>query len=260
MIRVTFVPPTTAKWKKWVSDAQREHDALDRLFRRRRKISFKESLYRRLRDDIFAPFYGKCAYCETLIAPSAKEAVEHFRPKSEIKDEHGNLVRSTGYYWIAYHWENLLPTCAKCNGANAKGTRFPVTRRHATSPRSDLKREGALLLHPYFDQPEKHLELEPLLGQLQPKTRRGRVTIRILGLNRKPLREDREQFYSNVRFTLWGFKKGVPKNSREGKSERAKLARIMTGQERYAFAARSAIRQFPGYKKLLKSLGLPTNV
>lgn len=46
----------------------------------------------------------KCAYCETdLSSPSIYMEVEHFYPKKPYKD-------------LVVIWENLLPSCKRCNG------------------------------------------------------------------------------------------------------------------------------------------------
>ena len=45
---------------------------------------------------------NKCAYCETPTRVVAYGDVEHFRPKSV-------------YWWLAYSYENYLPSCTACN-------------------------------------------------------------------------------------------------------------------------------------------------
>jgi hypothetical protein len=73
------------------------------------------------------PFYKKCAYCETSIERFYSDA-EHHRPKRRvrIKDQNGILVpvccevgvgppglqmKHPGYFWLAYDWKNLIPSC-----------------------------------------------------------------------------------------------------------------------------------------------------
>ncbi|OYW78072.1 MAG: hypothetical protein B7Z37_00965 [Verrucomicrobia bacterium 12-59-8] len=147
-------------------------------------------------------FHGKCAYCETREARSPYHA-EHFRPKGRVRfqavgialkrrlqgartqDEDGLEMDHPGYFWLAYHWQNLLPSCNNCNSARGKNDQFPVggkyvavTRlnpaeitalRHNQTPsptRADVYylhpedldlREQHVLLHPYIDDPEQHL-------------------------------------------------------------------------------------------------------
>ena len=56
-------------------------------------------------------FHDKCAYCEGKSIGQADWDVEHFRPKGSVaeRDDH------PGYYWLAYEWENLYPSCKHCN-------------------------------------------------------------------------------------------------------------------------------------------------
>ena len=146
-------------------------------------------------------FHGKCAYCETRISGFPGDT-EHFRPKGrvrdlnpvlndgslqivKIQDDNGDEIEHPGYFWLAYHWKNLLPSCEYCNTAGGKGDVFPTERGHIGVKRltadeikdllepmtqsakapdvyylqpGDLDRiEGRLLLHPYNDNPEEHI-------------------------------------------------------------------------------------------------------
>ncbi len=55
----------------------------------------------------------------------------------------------------------------------------------------DLAQEQPLLLHPYFDDPSDHLELDEQIGVLRGKTLKGTRTIRVCDLNRTALVEAR---------------------------------------------------------------------
>jgi len=55
-----------------------------------------------------AIYFNKCVYCEKDISDEDKH-IEHYRPKSR-------------YYWLAYSWDNLLLSCARCN--KSKGDDF----------------------------------------------------------------------------------------------------------------------------------------
>jgi hypothetical protein len=35
--------------------------------------------------------------------------------KAKAKAKGGKSVEHPGYFWLAYHWKNLLPSCAFCN-------------------------------------------------------------------------------------------------------------------------------------------------
>jgi hypothetical protein len=140
-----------------------------------------------VRHALEALFHGKCAYCEARYEIGAPVDIEHFRPKGEVADLPGH----PGYWWLAGHWENLLPSCIDCNrrryqptpevlsslsavldrqriqGFRAiltgKNSCFPIkgTRMDAEPAGTDLAAaliaEDAYLLDPCVDDPAQHL-------------------------------------------------------------------------------------------------------
>jgi len=62
---------------------------------------------------LVAMFYGKCAYCESLITTVTYGQIEHFYPKSS-------------YINRTFSWHNLLLSCDICNDIGHKGTNFPI--------------------------------------------------------------------------------------------------------------------------------------
>jgi len=151
-------------------------------------------------------FGGKCAYCETFYDSNQPTAVEHFRPKGEVTI--GGKRVPPGYWWLASIWENLLPSCTDCNSPRrqdfpaglpataGKANAFPLpTEKRRARRQGDEKRERPLLLHPYFDHPEQHLEFVWGTdtiddGQIRPRrdgareSARGRTTIEVCALQR----------------------------------------------------------------------------
>lgn len=85
-----------------------------------------------------ALFKGKCAYCEKLIEKGIAE-VEHYRPKGAVEG-----CDHPGYWWLAFKWSNLLPTCPGCNKAmkhhvvTADMTVAEVEQMQALEPRTLL--------------------------------------------------------------------------------------------------------------------------
>lgn len=69
----------------------------------------------KIKDALVTMFHGKCAYCESPIRVVAYGHIEHFYPK-------GN----PNYTDKTFEWNNLLLSCAVCNNAGHKGTRFPL--------------------------------------------------------------------------------------------------------------------------------------
>ncbi len=221
MIQPKFQEPTSEKWKKWRARAEKATQKLIADAARGAKIAISETLYKHCKDELSALFHGKCAYCEDRINETSQFVqVEHFRPKLGVyeaddtvvarKAADGSLINHPGYFWLAYDWQNLLPSCGLCNkqpgkdDPSGKGNRFPLKpgSRRAFGPGDDLKAEEPLLLHPVFDDPVIHLTYDPKTGILGGNTDRGVETIRILGLNRDGLRDERKQAYRNALMNL----------------------------------------------------------
>lgn len=96
--------------------------------------------------------YGKCAYCEcSLETESNYMEVEHFEDKKNNPDK-------------VVEWENLLPSCKKCN--SSKGTHDVVA-----DP----------IVNPYSDDPRDHLALR--LYRLRGISDIGVSTIQVANLN-----------------------------------------------------------------------------
>jgi uncharacterized protein (TIGR02646 family) len=96
--------------------------------------------------------HGKCAYCECpLTSESNYMEVEHFEDKKHNPDK-------------VVLWENLLPSCKKCNGS--KGS-HNVTLEP--------------IINPYIDNPTEHLSMR--LYRFRGKTIKGNNTIEVTNLN-----------------------------------------------------------------------------
>jgi uncharacterized protein (TIGR02646 family) len=167
-------------------------------------------------------FGFKCAYCESSYGATQPVDVEHYRPKAAVLAASGRMLKP-GYYWLAATWDNLLPSCIDCNRARAqeidaaakattgKANRFPLAdeRRRIRRPGS-VDREDPLLLHPYYDEPEAHLEfgLEGVvratadLDAPTGESRKGRATRDVLGLNRTRLVHARHDYQLRVEVQL----------------------------------------------------------
>ncbi len=161
--------------------------------------------YKKSRAKLEEQFNEKCAYCETKYKSTSDTWIEHYRPKSE-------------YYWLAYEWSNLIPTCTKCN--RKKNNYFPLideTNRVKKPPLSNgqldtsackadaaiLLNEHAFVLHPKIDNPEEYLDFQidencegiKIIGiddiEHDMYEGRGDATIEICDLNRRDLKIDR---------------------------------------------------------------------
>jgi 5-methylcytosine-specific restriction endonuclease McrA len=171
------------------------------------KSGFKEELYKELRQVfLFEAFSYKCAYCEANHSDGYPVQVEHYRPKGAVTQD-GIRVDHPGYFWLAYEWWNLVPACAHCNSPHrdpltdlahsGKKNEFPICGTRIDTPATDpdrwqdeLSAEQPLLLNPYFDTPEDHMDFERS-GVPVAKTPRGRSTITTCDLDRFSLCERR---------------------------------------------------------------------
>ena len=152
----------------------------------------KQNCYKKAEPELLDLYYEKCAYCETKYLKNSDNWLEHYRPKSH-------------YYWLAYEWSNLIPTCTKCN--RIKKAKFPIidekyrvrlptikngkldkTKNFVNEP--PLSSERPLLINPEIDDPIFFFNFEidenkkgiNIIGT--DNGGRGEKTIEICGLNR----------------------------------------------------------------------------
>lgn len=149
------------------------------------KKKWDSSFWKQAKKQLLIETKQKCAYCETPTTVIAYGDVEHFRPKSV-------------YWWLAYSYENYLPSCTVCN-QRYKKDEFPLldpkkiwkgpkvsstmtkakqkqlAKTLTVDPLNDkdglpLKKfinscnsEYALIINPYFEDPADYLIYEPVL-------------------------------------------------------------------------------------------------
>ncbi|HKV10831.1 MAG TPA: retron system putative HNH endonuclease [Thermoanaerobaculia bacterium] len=208
--------------RQWTQSALRErgdHDVKDHVYRH---LSVKTAL-----EELF---HRKCAYCETPLG-EVDWQVEHFRPKGAVTERPDH----PGYYWLAYEWSNLYPSCAPCNQsrkdlplwgdpetgeAAGKANQFPVEDETGRPMRheDDIRREKPLLLDPCSDEPEKSFRYTPL-GEILPVDGdlRAETSARVFHLTRRRLRDRRREQVDAVIVVL----KLVQKLENQGNREEA---------------------------------------
>jgi hypothetical protein len=254
---------------------------------------FEEKIWGELKDWLIENvFHDKCAYCETR-EPRAPYHAEHFRPKGRVRfreqgkkrlqrgkavDETGQEVDHPGYFWLAYNWRNLLPSCNYCNSALGKNDQFPVSQSHAAVKRlapteastlrqseirsqtqadvfylqpEDLNKfESPLLLYPYFDKPEEHLvfgEFGIVAAREDPNTGlpsvRGEHSIAVYNLDGDGLRAARHFVQESV-LTDYSNEFVREKGSKKNKiaAARARITSYLNHQEPYSAAVIDYLR------------------
>lgn len=167
------------------------------------KVSFDFDGYEAAKHTLWEKQHQKCVYCDRQMGYGSQPA-EHFRPKGgALRSPKGEPERwdRDHYWWLAWSWQNLLFACTTCNGS--KLNQFPLEPGSdpLPLPPRDLPAallrecfatdvESPLMLDPALDDPLDHIEWRPanpgapvaaLRWRPIHKTRRGRVTIDILG-------------------------------------------------------------------------------
>ena len=275
MIKIDFTPPTDPKWDRWVLEAAKEHSVLLQLYAKSQPIVIKETLYKKRNKEFFDEVWTKCAYCESLMRITDIEDVEHFRPKGKVTDEDDNVVQietpagacaHPGYFWLAYDWRNLLPSCAWCNRPRrapdgrlvGKSTRFPVFGKHALPPvgkggKAEL--DAPKLLNPMIDDPSEHIDMDCPTGILFKKTERGEVCIKILDLNREGLPEARRQVFDNVILQAKAYRDALIEANHEKESRYEKLLMAhQLGRAEYSLAGRKALEIYAEARRRERTL------
>ena len=252
MIKLDFTVPHDLNWTNWVAICHIATTALVQSHQNNTPIAIT-NLYRgELTRYHKHPFYGKCAYCESKVETTSPDYVEHFRPKGSVRDINNSKVQVTingipthhpGYYWLAYKWENLLPTCWQCNTWQkniGKGERFPVTGNYAVNPGDEIN-EIPDLINPMFEDPRPHLSIDSLgVLHAEPGFGKGAVCISFFGLNtRESLVNERKKEYTSVLnkmrllYTI--------SDTAQLKKELEEIKDIASGKDQYTIAARKAI-------------------
>lgn len=188
LIRMEPTPPILREsdTQLWRDEIKRHYQlpTEERVKRRAPKASYvlKSPELTRL---LFKLQRGKCAYCEIAIDDAL--ILEHYRPLSNASDAVAGGSDSPDHYgWFALEWLNLMLTCRACS--TAKANHFPVSAQRAAplSSWNEARREKPLLINPYTNQIELHIDFTAQ-GLAVPLSERGKATIAILHLNRESL-------------------------------------------------------------------------
>ena len=266
MIKINFHEPVTSEGRAWLDECRTEQERYNDAIEAGQSSDVKDAVYKGKRHNIKAKiymsldsdFHGKCAYCESLIATNQPGDIEHFRPRGKVTDLENKLIMvdkgnglepHPGYYWLAYDWKNLLLSCRDCNSISksksagkliGKGNRFPVKDFRAARSGEEI-REEPLLIHPVFENPEEHLEVDET-GIMNAKngSEKGKTCIDIFGLNvREALQVARKDCYEDVkdRICILALQL-IERNT----NDISYVKEIQQGRKAYSIAARTALR------------------
>jgi 5-methylcytosine-specific restriction endonuclease McrA len=150
--------------------------------------------YSDVKQDLWKRQFYKCCFCESKIVDKYND-VEHYRPKAEA-DRSPVHADTSGYWWLAWTWDNLMFSCPLCNRSH-KRTLFPL--QVGSVPLAPLEpppgRELTLLIDPFAEDPLDHIQFRPLLvdgrERWMPFPRagsdKGKWTIKVAGLDHPSL-------------------------------------------------------------------------
>ncbi|KFE68966.1 hypothetical protein [Hyalangium minutum] len=183
--------------------------------------------------------HGKCAFCESRFTHIDFGDVEHFRPKAGWRQEEGEPLHRPGYYWLAYEWANLFVSCTLCN-QQFKRNLFPLgtPAKRARSHKNDVTEEDPLLLDPAADDPEASISFREEVPYAVGGNARGETTLRILGLRREPLAEQRRDRLGYVKALRSLVLMGGP----EAAKAQDLLQRMQQDSAQYAAMTRAFLR------------------
>lgn len=285
-------PQQRAWWDAWCERAFEATEAIVQKWERNLEITsgdFNRSVWSDLKNWLLENvFHGKCAYCETNLRYARQFGgdVDHYRPKSSVRYLGGSAyakpkvelpggrkIDHPGYFWLAYSWKNLVPSCKECNSGDAKSDKLPVLNGHiflvpchddpagqasglypgycypATEFLDD--REQPQLCRPHLTQ-ARQLEIDAhlrfgLMGVVEGISAAGRETIKTLKLDSPRLQEARykEQRRAEARYLMHKALALEQAPSREDAAAAgvASLKEWIEGREQYSLAVVHAMRE-----------------
>lgn len=160
---------------------------------KRYNFPFERKIDSNLKKYLHEVFHGKCGYCEIKIDSPELGTVDRYRPHNGVRDKKEYFPDL--YWWLSYEWDNLIYCCKECN--SYKGNYFPVKGARAKSKDNDLNEENRMLLSPYLDFPDRHLDYNK--GEIFSSSDQGYQTIELLRFNRTSLVEKRTKAETEIK-------------------------------------------------------------
>jgi len=170
-------------------------------------------------------YHNKCAFCESDITNDFGD-IEHFRPKNGNEDKIKKCDNTYSYYWLAFSWDNLLPSCNRCNGKKTncfdiEGERVSYIEEtelkdlhYTTKEYNDL--EKPKLIHPEYDTFEDKINFDDK-GEICSTNERVLYTVKICDLNRPNLAKERQDivddFVNDLKIHLTSFDNHFDENN-----------------------------------------------
>ena len=184
-----------------------------------RVFSIKNSIYGHssIKETLIKLQNDKCCFCERKVSAGEPGHIEHYRPKGGYKKDDDTRLVKPGYFWLAYHFDNLFFSCNRCNTSYKKNY-FPLAdeTKRVTNPKEVIANEDPLIICPSVD-PTPYLIFEQEIIKPNDKSFKGKETIKRIGLNRKPLADDRLFFLKPLNILANVARNGIGSDSQEAK-------------------------------------------
>ncbi|MEZ2649676.1 hypothetical protein ACBQ17_15980 [Bacillus wiedmannii] len=239
---------------------------------KRRGYTFKRYKEDDVKEKLNNLFHGKCAYCESKYGHLHPMDVEHFRPKGSVQQYREDKRNLAGYYWLAWDWDNLFPSCIHCNRESyqetfdrgkvliGKGNLFPLEDdlKRVTRHDQSIQHEISLILNPCEDNPEEHIEFTNN-GVIRPtlingnESIKGKNSINVYALDRILLTIAREEVATLIKEQIEWIKflmdkiidyPNDPRFEEKLDVEIKKLKSYMQPDKEYSQMARQIIKRF----------------
>lgn len=215
--------------------------APERYLKGEEGFTFESSVYGHasVKEALIRAQHGKCFLCESKVTHIAFGDVEHFRPKAGYRQKEGQELQRPGYYWLAYEWSNLFFVCQLCNQKYKKNY-FPLgnQKRRALSHDDAVEKERPLFINPAEEDPRKLISFRREIPYALKNSRRAKVTIKLLGLDRPELNEVRLDRYRLLKALFNLAKLNLP----ESAEARQFLDDAVKSDAEFSSMARAAIK------------------
>jgi uncharacterized protein (TIGR02646 family) len=226
-------------------------------------IKARSRIWRMLDKQLAKASSGKCWYCQSNDIRSYKP-IDHFRPKGAVNE----CSAHSGYWWLAFNWENYRYACTFCNSAHqseldksGKQDHFPLLDEtdRQMKPGTALN-EVPLLLDPCKFGDNKLItfnvkgEVIANSARVQAGTddsKKVETSIGLYDLNHEDIRRKRETIYDDIAGLVadinedlkYGF---AVNHERITKKQTELLSRIRNDSNKYDFnvAAYAFLKSF----------------
>lgn len=225
--------------KTWMADATKRTAA----FKAAGKYTETKGNWSAIKDVFVTLQHTKCAFCERALESKKEKDIEHYRPKSGLKEwpvpkdlqpEKFKFAAipdgGVGYHLLPYHLQNYAIACARCN-SDLKSNMFPIEGTYQPGGNDPVlinKKEKPYLIFPIGrldSDPEDLIDFHGIVPLPKMKKgsggyRRARVTIAFFKLadrvERKELFRSRAEAIVKIGTTYrLLLTPGIPKNIKD---------------------------------------------